>query len=53
MIFLAAITSLDLVLNIVDSAFGLMAIPTLISTLWLSPKVMNEANRYFKKIKLN
>ena len=46
-IIISAIIKLDLVLNIVDSAFALMVIPTMISTLLLAPKVMKEAKRYF------
>lgn len=50
MLIISSIISLDLVINIVDSAFGIMAVPTLISTLLLSPKVMKEAKRYFEKL---
>ena len=50
MVFIAAIVPLDLILNIVDSAFGLMAIPTLVSTIVLAPKVIKESKIYFSKI---
>lgn len=46
-ITISAIIKLDLVLNIVDSAFALMVIPTMLSSLLLAPKVMQEAKRYF------
>ena len=46
-IVLAAIVSIDIAINIVDIMFALMAIPTMISALLLSPKVMEETKRYF------
>jgi alanine or glycine:cation symporter, AGCS family len=48
-IIIGAVVSMDLVLNLIDVAFALMAIPTMISALILSPKVMVEAKEYFKK----
>ena len=50
-IVLGAIASMDLVLNLIDIAFALMAIPTMLSALVLAPKVMDEAKKYFTKIK--
>ena len=47
---IASIVSLDIVINFVDSMFALMAFPTMISTIILAPKVMNEARIYFSKI---
>jgi AGCS family alanine or glycine:cation symporter len=49
-ITLGAIASMDLVLNIIDIAFALMAIPTMISGFVLAPKVMAEAKRYFSRL---
>ncbi len=49
-IIIGALVSMDLVLNLIDVAFALMAIPTMISGLILAPKVMVEAKEYFKKI---
>ena len=46
-IVLAAIVSIDIAINIVDIMFALMAIPTMISAILLSPKVMAETKRYF------
>lgn len=46
-IVLAAMVSIDIAINIVDIMFALMAIPTMISALLLSPKVMVETKRYF------
>lgn len=46
-----AIASMDLVLNIIDIAFALMAIPTMLSGIYLAPNVMKEAKVYFGKLK--
>ncbi len=51
-IVLGAIASMDFVLNLIDIAFALMAIPTMLTSLVLAPKVMEEAKKYFAKIKL-
>lgn len=48
-ITLGAIASMDLVLNVIDIAFALMAIPTMISAIALAPKVMRVAKTYFEK----
>ncbi len=50
MIIVASISTLDIAINFVDSAFALMVIPTMIGTLLLSPKVMAEAKRYFASL---
>ncbi len=50
-ILLGATTSLSMMINLIDGFFALMAIPTMISTLILAPKVLKEANKYFKKYK--
>ncbi len=50
-IILGALVSLDAVINFLDSMFALMAIPTMISALILSPKVMQETKRYFHRLK--
>ncbi len=51
-ITLGAIVSMDFVLNLIDIAFALMAIPTMISALLLAPKIKIEAANYFKRMKL-
>ncbi|MFQ6677948.1 MAG: alanine/glycine:cation symporter family protein [Fidelibacterota bacterium] len=48
-IILASIVSIDIAINIIDGMFALMAIPTMISTILLSKKVMKETRRYFSK----
>lgn len=49
---LAAVWSQDTVINILDTAFALMAIPTLVGTLLLSPKVIQATRDYFKRMRL-
>lgn len=48
-ILIGATTSLSAMINLIDGFFALMAIPTMIATLILAPKVMVEARRYFEK----
>ena len=52
-ILVASVTSLEIMLNLIDGFFALMAIPTMISTLILAPKVMQAAKAYFKGLKIN
>jgi len=51
MIIVGAIVSMDAVLNVIDIAFALMAIPTMISAFLLAPEVMTEAKSYFSRMK--
>lgn len=46
-IVIGAILSMHDVMNIIDIAYALMALPTMISGFLLAPKVMKEARRYF------
>ncbi|MCD9562881.1 alanine/glycine:cation symporter family protein [Tenacibaculum maritimum] len=50
-VIIASIIKLDFVINLIDSAYALMAIPTVISTLILAPKVKKAATIYFQKLK--
>ncbi len=50
LIILGSVASLDIVVNLVFVAYGLMAFPTMISAILLAPKVMEEAKRYFSKV---
>ena len=50
MIVLASTISIDIAINFMDSAFALMVIPTIISTILLAPKVLDESKRYFNQI---
>ncbi|TVQ06811.1 MAG: sodium/alanine symporter, partial [Balneolaceae bacterium] len=50
-IFLGSITSIDLVVNLIDGMFAMMAIPTMIGTILLAPKVIEATKDYFKRKK--
>ena len=45
-IMLGATTSLSMMINLIDTFFALMAIPTMIATLILAPKVLNKLKKY-------
>ena len=49
-ILIGATTSLDLMINLIDTFFALMAIPTMLATLILAPKVMQRARQYFTSL---
>ena len=46
-ILLASVTSLDMMINLIDGFYALMAIPTMTAAILLAPKVIKEARRYF------
>lgn len=50
-IMLGALASMNFVLDIIDIAFALMAIPTMLSAFVLAPRVIVEAKKYFSKLK--
>lgn len=50
-IVFAALISIDMAINFVDGAYAVMAFPTMIATLMLSPRVMREARSYFERLK--
>jgi alanine or glycine:cation symporter, AGCS family len=52
-IVLGAIASMQDIMNIIDIAYALMAIPTMLSGFVLAPEVMVEARRYFATLKEN
>jgi AGCS family alanine or glycine:cation symporter len=49
-IVLIAVISLEAAVSLIDGSFALMAIPTMISAIWLAPKVMAAANLYFARL---
>lgn len=49
-ILVGATTSLNLMINLIDTFFALMAIPTMTATIILAPKVVKEAKIYFEKL---
>lgn len=50
-ILVGATTSLSMMINLIDTFFALMAIPTMTATIILAPKVIKEAKIYFQKLK--
>ena len=50
-IIIGATTSLSMMINLIDTFFAMMAIPTMTATIILAPKVVKEARRYFKQLK--
>jgi len=50
-IIIGAISSLGIILNLIDGFFALMAIPTMIATIMLAPRVVKEAKLYIAKLK--
>ena len=51
-IIAASVASLDAAVSLIDGMFAMMAIPTMVSTLLLSPKVMASLQDYRKRQKL-
>lgn len=49
-IVLAATMPFSMMLNLVDGVFAIMAIPTMLSTIILAPKVISEFKRYIKTL---
>jgi AGCS family alanine or glycine:cation symporter len=48
-IFLGSITTIDMVINLIDGMFALMAIPTMTASLLLAPKVIEYTREYFSR----
>lgn len=46
-IILGATTDLNMMINLIDTFFAVMAVPTMTATILLAPKVIREAKRYF------
>lgn len=51
MIVVSAVVKMSDVINFLDIAFGLMAIPTILSTVLLAPRVNWAARKYFRKLR--
>ena len=49
-IILGATTTLDMMINLIDGVFALMAIPTMTATVILAPKVIEISKHYFQKL---
>jgi AGCS family alanine or glycine:cation symporter len=50
-IIVGAVASLDVVVSLVDGTYAVMAIPTMVSTIYLAPKVRIAAKDYFHRMK--
>lgn len=50
-ILIGATTTLDMMINLIDGVFALMAIPTMTATLILAPKVIVASKAYFRNLK--
>lgn len=51
-IIIGSVASLKAIMSLIDGMYATMAIPTMISALILAPRVMEEAKKYFAKMKL-
>jgi AGCS family alanine or glycine:cation symporter len=51
LIVAGSVVSLEIVINLLDGAYATMAIPTMVSTLLLAPKVKRVAANYFARLK--
>ncbi|MDX1638411.1 MAG: alanine/glycine:cation symporter family protein [Balneolaceae bacterium] len=49
-IVLGAVTTLTSVINLIDGMFAVMAIPTVLTSLILAPKVLEAARDYFSRV---
>lgn len=50
LITIGAVASMEAVINLFDGVYATMAIPTMISTILLAPKVREKARDYFKRL---
>ena len=50
-IVLAATTEFEAMINLIDGVFALMAIPAMLSTIILAPRVLEASKLYFKRLK--
>ncbi|MBT8256561.1 MAG: alanine:cation symporter family protein, partial [Bacteroidia bacterium] len=50
-IIVGATTSLSMMINLIDSFFAFMAIPTMTATILLAPRVVRESKNYFTRLR--
>jgi len=50
-IVVSSVATMAEIINFLDIAFGLMAIPTILSSMLLAPRVNEAARKYFAKLK--
>ena len=51
-VIFGASVSVDVVFNVISGSYGLMALPTMVSTIILAPRVMVAARDYFSRMQL-
>jgi AGCS family alanine or glycine:cation symporter len=51
-VIFGASVSVDIVFNVISGSYGLMALPTMVSTIILAPRVMVAARDYFSRMQL-
>ena len=49
-VVLGATVRVDVVFNLISASYGLMAIPTMVSSLYLAPRVVAASKRYFSSL---
>ena len=49
-IVVIALVSIESAVSLIDGSFALMAIPTMLSAIWLAPRVIEAARVYFKTL---
>ena len=52
-IILAATTPFEAMINFIDGVFAFMAIPTMIATILLAPRVIKELRSYIERLKIS
>lgn len=50
-VIVGAVSSMTVIISLIDAAYAIMAVPTMLSGLLLAPKVKAEAKRYFSTLK--
>lgn len=50
-ILVGATTTLDMMIQLIDTFFAIMALPTMTATIIMAPRVVKEARRYFSSLK--
>lgn len=50
MLYVGAVSTVSAVVNLIDTAYALMAFPNMIATLVLAPRVIAETRRYFSRL---
>ena len=50
-VIFGATVSIDVVFNLISASYGLMAIPTMVSSIYLAPRVVSASRIYFASIR--